>query len=153
MLLPEDVRHALISFRSALDKVGIRSVFTSGFRSFQKQSELYTLFKGGLSPYPVAPPGASLHQTGRAVDLVITPHDAYPEAGRIGEKYGFKWAGPSDVVHFSYVYPQPGAAVRVGGVRVNLELPVFAIKQTVLARRPQQTAVRRSITAQVICPV
>ncbi len=121
MLLPEDVRHALALFRDEMRRSGIRSVMTSGFRSREKQAELYTLFKGGLSPYPVAPPGSSRHETGRAVDLVITPHDRLPDAARIGQRYGFKWAGKSDEVHFTYVHPKPGAFIRVGGREIELK--------------------------------
>lgn len=112
MLLPEAVRHSLIKFRKELNAYGIRSRITSTVRSTAKQGRLYKLFQQGLTKYPVAPPGRSLHEHGRAVDMVITPQSQLPMAASIGRRYGFKWAGVRDTVHYSYVLPI-GPALKV----------------------------------------
>lgn len=108
MLLPENVRHSLIAFRKELNDLGIRSQITSTVRSSAKQQRLYSLFKQGLTNYPVAPPGRSLHEYGKAVDMVITPTSQLPLAATVGRQYGFKWAGERDKVHFSYILPVKG---------------------------------------------
>ena len=105
MLLPENVRHSLIAWRKELNAMGIRSTVTSTVRSTAKQSKLYSLYQQGLTNYPVAPPGRSLHEHGRAVDMVVRPANALPVAAQVGSRYGFKWAGSKDTVHFSYVFP------------------------------------------------
>jgi len=105
MLLPEAVRHSLISFRNELHQHGIRSRVTSTVRSSAKQERLYRLYQQGLTKYPVAPPGRSLHEHGKAVDMVITPQSQLPLAASIGRRHGFKWAGVRDTVHYSYVLP------------------------------------------------
>jgi len=56
----------------------------------------------------VAVPGTSLHETGRAVDMVIRPESQLPLAAQVGRQFGFKWAGVRDKVHFSYVLPIGG---------------------------------------------
>lgn len=108
MLLPENVRHSLIRFRNELRKYGIQTQITSTVRSHEKQKRLYSLRQRGLLKYPVAVPGTSLHETGRAVDMVIRPESQLPLAAQVGRQFGFKWAGVRDKVHFSYVLPIGG---------------------------------------------
>lgn len=108
MLLPENVRHSLILFRNELRKYGIQTQITSTVRSSAKQQKLYEMSRRGLLNYPVAPPGASLHETGRAVDMLVRPESQLPLAASVGRQFGFKWAGVRDKVHFSYVLPIGG---------------------------------------------
>ena len=69
---------------------------TSGFRSKAEQAALYA--KRALNPYPVAVPGTSAHERGRAVDV---PRSFVPlllaVAGRVGLCHPYP---DTDPVHF-----------------------------------------------------
>ena len=73
---------------------------TSGFRTNEKQAQLYTDFKEGKSPYPAAPPGKSKHNTVDvgAVDADSTQLAAAAKAGLL-EKWGFHRPVKGDPVH------------------------------------------------------
>ena len=52
------------------------------------------------NPYPVAPPGTSKHELGRAFDLV-GPSEVLAAAGRVWESWGGTWGGRfKDPIHF-----------------------------------------------------
>ena len=73
---------------------------TSVYRSPTKQLELWN--NRHNTPYPVAPPGSSYHEYGRAWDMVGPPEDL-EYAGRIWEHWGGTWGGSfgsSDPIHF-----------------------------------------------------
>lgn len=78
---------------------------SSGFRSSTEQEKLYRRFRAGLMPGPVAPPGLSYHEYGRAVDILAS-EDALRKAGAlwkgVGGRWGgdFKGAGKYDPIHF-----------------------------------------------------
>jgi len=90
--------------------VGYPLRVSSGFRSREKQAELYERWKAGLSGLPAAPPGTSKHEIGLAVDVVWQktglrePFDGGWQAlGRLGERLGLVWGGrfsTPDPVHF-----------------------------------------------------
>jgi D-alanyl-D-alanine carboxypeptidase/LysM domain len=75
----------------------------SGYRSYAQQAELYRRYLAGAGPL-AAPPGASAHETGRALD-VATP------AGRravdlLGAPFGWqKIEAPSEWWHVNYLGP------------------------------------------------
>lgn len=86
---------------------------SSAFRSNAEQRRLYDRFLRGLMPGPVAPPGMSLHEQGRAIDIWTasgneTPriNDALARAGAAWESVGgtwgghFKGSGKFDPIHF-----------------------------------------------------
>jgi len=50
------------------------------------------------NPYPVAPPGRSLHEHGLAFDMVGPDH-VLAEAGRVWNSWGGHWS-PKDKIHF-----------------------------------------------------
>lgn len=50
------------------------------------------------NPYPVAPPGRSLHEYGLAWDMV-GPSDVLAQAGAIWNSWGGHWS-PADEIHF-----------------------------------------------------
>jgi len=79
-------------------KNGLHPVFTSGFRSIRRQTELYDRFLRGEHPFPVAPPGHSLHNYGLAMDLVS---DNNEWLGKVWEHWGGRYGGTSDWIHFS----------------------------------------------------
>lgn len=69
---------------------------TSARRSYTEQLHLYlTQFS---NPYPVAPPGKSWHQAGRAFDAVGDPQ-VLAMAGSVWNRMGGTWH-PSDPIHF-----------------------------------------------------
>lgn len=75
-------------------------IMTSGYRSPTKQLELWN--NRHRNPYPVAPPGTSYHEYGRAFD-VVGPPDVLAAAGRVWEAWGGTWGGRfrrDDPIHF-----------------------------------------------------
>lgn len=81
-----------------------RGQVTSGYRSTTEQARLYRRFLAGLMPGPVAPPGRSLHEQGRAIDVLATS-EALSLAGAAWEAKGGTWGGrfhtvDSDPIHF-----------------------------------------------------
>lgn len=75
---------------------------TSTIRSSAEQTRLYRRFQQGLSKYPAAPPGTSLHEQGRAIDIVARP-EVLKWIAPYWESLGpsFKWGGRfHDEIHF-----------------------------------------------------
>ncbi|MGH7180160.1 MAG: D-alanyl-D-alanine carboxypeptidase family protein, partial [Tepidisphaeraceae bacterium] len=70
---------------------------TSVYRSYSEQLQLYRT--RDRRPYPVAPPGRSFHQLGRAWDMV-GPRETLNEAGAIWRSWGGTWGGERDPIHF-----------------------------------------------------
>ena len=75
----------------------LRPILTSGFRSLDHQKRLYAAYKRGANPYPVAPPGRSMHNYGLAIDMVSSNNAAL---GAYWESLGGRWGGKRDPVHF-----------------------------------------------------
>lgn len=88
---------------------------SSAYRSPTEQARLYRRFLAGLMPGPVAPPGRSLHEQGRAIDVWSNawerafdprnPPAALVRAGAAWEAVGGTWGGhfrsvASDPIHF-----------------------------------------------------
>ena len=69
---------------------------TSTYRSYSEQLSLW--LNRSSNPYPVAPPGRSYHQYGRAFD-VAAPRWALEQLGAIWRRWGGTWDS-SDVIHF-----------------------------------------------------
>lgn len=84
----------------AAQQAGANPRVTSGLRTFAQQAKLYVKYLAGLSPYPAAPPGSSMHEVGRAFD-VATANDAYwlPVMGAVWKSWGGRWYA-SDPIHF-----------------------------------------------------
>jgi len=69
---------------------------TSVYRSYTEQMHLY--LTRWTNPFPVAPPGQSYHNHGRAWDMVgDQARLAY--AGAVWNSWGGTWS-PSDPIHF-----------------------------------------------------
>lgn len=80
---------------------GLHPQVTSVRRSTAQQARLYRRYLAGLSPYPAAPPGRSLHEVGRAFDMVVNDSRYYPALGALWERMGGKWGGRfQDEIHF-----------------------------------------------------
>lgn len=87
----------LAPYAEALVQFGGRSVrVTSVYRSYSDQLRLY--LNRARNPYPVAPPGRSYHQYGRAFD-VVGPSEILHQLGAIWQSWGGTW-NPSDEIHF-----------------------------------------------------
>jgi len=96
----------------ALYRVAIRyrldPVVTSTRRSSATQRRLYRRWRAGLSPYPAAVPGTSLHELGWAFDM----WSPYPEGmqwlNRVWESWGGVSGGSRDPVHYQpFPYTAP----------------------------------------------
>lgn len=77
---------------------GYRPRVTSVLRTRQQQEVLYARYKKGLSAFPAAPPGRSLHERGLAFDMVVTNP---PAVGAVWNAAGGRWF-PGDWVHYEY---------------------------------------------------
>lgn len=103
--------------RAMLERIarsGRRVAITSGRRTFEEQAALYA--QGRTTPGPIvtyAPPGTSLHELGRALDVAPLDHLARPHwpsdlalwraFGEAGEASGLRWGGrwsKPDLPHF-----------------------------------------------------
>lgn len=117
----EDVDPKLAEFARRLMKgmasIGHPMFVSEGFRSMERQAELYA--QGRTKPGKVvtnAKPGESLHNTGRAVDIVFDSNNPWADshpwelAGKVGESiamamgvkvsWGGRWAGLKDLPHW-----------------------------------------------------
>lgn len=77
---------------------------SSAYRSRTEQARLYRRYLSGLMPGPVAPPGLSYHEFGRAIDILASD-DALAAAGAAWEAVGGTWGGhfktvAADPIHF-----------------------------------------------------
>jgi peptidoglycan L-alanyl-D-glutamate endopeptidase CwlK len=92
-------------FIKDLERQGADVTITSGYRSFEKQQEL---FSSGQTP---AKPGSSYHNYGQAVDINVNGlkmsssyENWLPIAETIKNKYGLRWGGDFannwDKVHY-----------------------------------------------------
>lgn len=69
---------------------------TSVYRSYSDQLRLW--LNRSSNPFPVAYPGTSYHQYGRAFD-VVAPIETLRRLGAIWRSWGGRW-GEHDVIHF-----------------------------------------------------
>ena|SRR2546427_7711381 len=71
---------------------------TSVYRSYSEQLRLW--LSRSTNPYPVAPPGQSYHEYGRAFD-VVGPIATLNAMGVLWERMGGTWGGRiGDRIHF-----------------------------------------------------
>lgn len=88
------------AMRAALSRaaglLGAPVPITSGFRSRAQQAALFA--RRGSNPYPVAPPGSSMHERGLAIDVPIS---FVPRLKAIARQAGLCQPYPkADPVHF-----------------------------------------------------
>jgi hypothetical protein len=69
---------------------------TNTYRS--RSQQLYLWNNRHRNPYPVAPPGTSKHEQGRAWDMVGPP-EVLQWAGKVWRSWGGRWF-ESDPIHF-----------------------------------------------------
>ena len=105
LAVPSEVRIAVNRARSAARARGFQMVVTSTKRTRVEQQSLFDQFQLGNRKFPVARPGTSRHEIGLAIDAVALPASRRPELVEIMQSVGFRWAGPSDFVHFDFILP------------------------------------------------
>ena len=86
-------------FRVA-QQYGLNPVVTSTRRSSATQRRLYRRWKAGLSPYPAAVPGTSLHELGWAFDMWTKRESDRMWLGKVWQHWGGVHGGKRDSVHF-----------------------------------------------------
>lgn len=69
---------------------------TSTYRSYSEQLTLW--LNRSRNPFPVAPPGQSYHQYGRAFDVAASP-ELLARMGAVWRSWGGTWS-TSDPIHF-----------------------------------------------------
>lgn len=85
---------------SVFAEFGIKIYVTSGFRTREKQKQLY---ESGQE-LPVAMPGRSQHEYGVAVDMVVSPSTETQTLVDVWRNLGFYWDS-SDYVHYAVFSP------------------------------------------------
>lgn len=86
----------LAPYADSLLRLAPGAVVTSTYRSYSDQLQLW--LNRSRNPYPVAPPGRSYHQYGRAFDVSAPPRVLH-QLGAIWRSWGGTWSA-SDEIHF-----------------------------------------------------
>lgn len=95
---------------------------TSGARSPQQQAQLFA--NRGTNPYPVAPPGTSMHEKGGAIDVDPATADYLDKSGLL-KKYGLHRPYANDPVHIEPI-PQQGGQSQAQGPPQQTGMPLPA---------------------------
>lgn len=102
---------ALEALRKAIDERGKTLVVNSAYRTLAQQHLLYRWWRSSRCNFQtVAPPGASYHQAGLAIDI----QDADGWLPYL-ENFGWRWFGPDDYPHFTYVDRECLLSLRING--------------------------------------
>ncbi len=104
---------AFLAMQDAADQDGVYLQAWSGFRSNERQAELYKAWKAGVGN-PAAKPGYSNHQSGRAIDINLlgVPKATYAWLLKNAARYGFRRTVASEPWHWEYSPPQRSVASR-----------------------------------------
>lgn len=117
MSLHPFVQRAMVRTQADARRARMSVTITSQFRSIQKQAQLRRRFEQGLSRFPAARPGFSMHNYGFAFDAVVTRNGTQKDLGRIAARHQLVWAGPSDSVHFDpFGFPLWNRILRQAGL-------------------------------------
>ncbi len=100
--LEASTARAFREMASAARKRGIHLGIRSGFRSHEKQKQLYREYRRGWGNL-AARPGYSNHQNGRAVDIYIDDYSVYEWLKQNASKFGFKRTVKREAWHWEYV--------------------------------------------------
>ena len=121
--LHPDMKPKVRKLVKALKARGIDIVILSGYRSPEKQAELYEAYKSGQSALPASSPYMSLHNYGLAVDIAevidgVTVHSTANQNWDIisqeAGKLGLSWGGSfNDKPHFYFDTGIPTASMKV----------------------------------------
>jgi len=97
----------------AARKAGVELAVRSGFRSHAKQTRLYRKYRRGTGNL-AARPGYSQHESGRALDLVITRELTYQWLIAHANAFGFHRTVRGEPWHWEYVGDASKTAVELG---------------------------------------
>jgi hypothetical protein len=113
--LQQHTRDALLAGLAEASRAGLKPRINSAFRSHDEQQQLYNAYLArGKTGLPAAPPGASDHESGEAVDLSELG-GRQKELADILQRHGFHWGGEADHVHFRYSAPPSALADALTG--------------------------------------
>ena len=90
---------SFIKMRDAAARAGVSIVVVSGFRTMQKQRDLYAAYRAGRGNL-AAPPGYSNHQSGHALDLNTKGKGVNAWLVRNAATFGFRRTVPSENWHY-----------------------------------------------------
>lgn len=93
---------AFEKLRGAAANDGIELVIWSGFRTYERQAELYKRWRAGEGNL-AAKPGYSNHQSGRALDLMVDDEQVYNWLVKNARRYGFMRTVKGEPWHWEYV--------------------------------------------------
>jgi LAS superfamily LD-carboxypeptidase LdcB len=85
----------------------------SGYRTHAKQKKLYKQYRRGEGNL-AAKPGYSVHESGRALDLVVTQHKTYEWLVAHAREYGFHRTVHGEPWHWEYLGGSDATAVERG---------------------------------------
>jgi LAS superfamily LD-carboxypeptidase LdcB len=96
---------AFRAMQKAARKAGVTLAIRSGFRTHAKQKKLYKKYRAGEGNL-AAKPGYSAHESGRALDLVVTESRTYQWLVAHAAAFGFHRTVAGEPWHWEYL---PGA--------------------------------------------
>lgn len=103
--LARDAAAAYLEMKAAAAAAGVELVVNDAFREMADQQKFYDDLRAGLRTDPVAPPGWSLHQSGKALDLSTArgTNAAFWWLTANAGRYGFKRTVTVEPWHWEYL--------------------------------------------------
>jgi hypothetical protein len=105
---------AYVRMKAAASRAGVYLQIVSGWRTMEKQRELYQLYLSGRGNL-AARPGYSNHQSGLALDLNTSAPGVMSWLNNNGSAYGFRRTVPSEIWHWERPAGSQGPANGGGG--------------------------------------
>jgi hypothetical protein len=105
---------AYVRMKAAAARDGVYLQIVSGWRTMEKQRELYNLYLSGRGNL-AARPGYSNHQSGLALDLNTSAAGVHNWLNRNGATYGFRRTVPSEIWHWERPAGSQGPVSGSGG--------------------------------------
>lgn len=100
---------AYLRMKAAARRAGVGLYIVSGFRTMERQRELYNCWVRRVPGCNLAArPGYSNHQSGLALDLNTSSGGVYRWLTAHGREYGFRRTVPSEAWHWEYAGGGPG---------------------------------------------
>lgn len=126
---------AFLAMRAAAADAGVELGLASGFRTVEQQRALYRAWRKGRGN-KAARPGLSNHQSGRALDIVISDPGSVAWLESNGALFGFKRTVKSEPWHWEYV----DIPIARGAAKRVTRKAAKPAKATRPARRPSSIA-------------
>ncbi|MEO8700170.1 MAG: D-alanyl-D-alanine carboxypeptidase family protein [Kofleriaceae bacterium] len=92
---------AFVKMRDAAAADGVELEIWSGFRTYERQAELYAAWRKRMGN-EAAPPGYSNHQSGRALDLVVREEATWQWLEKHARRFGFRRTVKREPWHWEY---------------------------------------------------